>query len=98
MKSTDMPISLYYADMARSQWRPIATNLRNVGSYEWTLPPNLPEQIQIRLDVEDVAGNLTTAETRNGIPLASGSCFRIWAARVMNRCGIPTYLVNTRFR
>ena len=62
----DMPISLYYADMARSQWRPIATNLRNVGSYEWTLPPNLPEQIQIRLDVEDVAGNLTTAETRTG--------------------------------
>ncbi len=77
----DMPISLYYADMARSQWRPIATNLRNVGSYEWTLPPNLPEQIQIRLDVEDVAGNLTTAETRNGIPLASGSQVGTSAAR-----------------
>ncbi len=69
----DMPISLYYAEMARGEWRPIARNLRNAGSYEWTLPPDLPGQIQIRLDVEDMAGNVATAETRNGIPLATGS-------------------------
>lgn len=65
----DMPVSLYYADALAGQWLPIARNLRNAGSYDWTLPPNLPARIQIRVDVEDMAGNVATAETRNGIPM-----------------------------
>jgi len=68
---TDTPISLYYADAATGQWLPIAKDLRNSGDYRWYLPANLPSRLQIRVDAQDMAGNIATAETRSPIRLAA---------------------------
>jgi len=69
----DMPVSLYYTDTVTGQWRPIARDLRNTGSFEWLMPPNLPSQIQVRVEAKDVAGNIATADTRNPIPVTVAS-------------------------
>jgi hypothetical protein len=69
----ETPIALYYADAATSQWRLIAQNLDNTGSYRWPLPIGLPPEVQIRVEARDRAGNVATAETRNPVRLAQAS-------------------------
>ncbi len=69
----ETPIALYYADAATSQWRLIAQNLDNTGSYRWNLPIGLPPEVQIRVEARDRAGNVATAETRNPVRLAQAS-------------------------
>ena len=61
------PVSLFYADALAGQWRPIAKGIENTGRYRWKLPRNLPDKINIRIDVIDAAGNTTTAETRTPV-------------------------------
>ncbi len=66
----DTPITLKYADAATGQWRVIAQNVDNSGSYRWTLPIGLPPEVQIRVEARDTAGNVATAETHRPIRLA----------------------------
>ena len=67
----DAPISLYYADATTGQWRLIAQDLENSGSYRWNLPAGLPPKVQIRVDAKDMAGNIASEETRNPVQLAA---------------------------
>jgi hypothetical protein len=53
------PVHLSYATQAKGPWFPIAQNLRNDGSYRWTLPANAAGEFYVRLDVCDRAGNVT---------------------------------------
>ena len=45
-------------------WKPIATQIANTGSYEWTLPiGQIPPSLRIGLDVIDTAGNRTFVQS-----------------------------------
>ncbi|MHB8901022.1 MAG: hypothetical protein ACYC6Y_19920 [Thermoguttaceae bacterium] len=67
------PISLFYADAATGDWRLIAQGLQNSGEYRWNLPIGLPPEVQIRVEACDMAGNRTSAETRNPVRLAGST-------------------------
>lgn len=81
------PISLFYADAATGQWRPIAQNVENSGDYRWRLPAGLPAQVQIRVDARDVAGNVASVETRTPVQTAR---------RPQTQRGVPPYSVQVQ--
>jgi hypothetical protein len=41
----------------------MATELANTGEYRWRLTREAPRQIFLRLEVRDVAGNVTTVQS-----------------------------------
>ena len=83
----DAPISLFYADASTGQWRLIEQGLQNSGQYRWSLPANLPPELQIRVDAKDVAGNATSAETHSPVRIA---------ARTPSRQGPTSYSVEVQ--
>ncbi len=58
------PVSLWFSDQPRGPWTPIASGLENTGSFVWRLDNHAPEQIYLRLEVRDEAGNVGADETR----------------------------------
>jgi hypothetical protein len=59
----DGPVTLYYATTKQGPWIPIVRNQRNEGSYRWIVSPELGWEFLIRIDVADLAGNVTRCET-----------------------------------
>ena len=57
------PIDLYYAARPDGPWLPIAQGLRNDGSYRWTMAGNMGNEIYVRMEVTDRAGNVTECQT-----------------------------------
>jgi hypothetical protein len=57
------PIDLSFANRPEGPWQPIAKNLRNDGSYRWPLTRELGEDLYIRMEVSDLAGNCTVVQT-----------------------------------
>ena len=57
------PVTLYYSAQPAGPWSIIAANLVNSGSYAWRADRHLPEQLYVRLEVRDAAGNTTTYQT-----------------------------------
>lgn len=56
------PIDLWYSNRPEGPWTPIAKGLRNDGSYPWLLPRDLSDELYIRLEVTDLAGNVTAVQ------------------------------------
>ncbi len=56
----DRPITLSYSKSLDGEWETIATGQKNSGLYIWKPSPNLPNQIYLRLEVADKAGNIGT--------------------------------------
>lgn len=63
------PVSLFYRGRPDTQWLPIAQNIKNEGSHRWAFPANVPPQIYLKLEVADLAGNVTKVETPTPILL-----------------------------
>lgn len=63
------PISLSMSPFPGGPWSPIASGLRNTGLYVWPLRGDLPEQVYLRLDVEDEANNAFSFETPRPVSL-----------------------------
>jgi hypothetical protein len=63
----DIPIDLYYANHQDGPWLPIARGARNDGAFRWMLPREAGQEIFIRMDVTDRAGNLVRCETPQAI-------------------------------
>lgn len=61
------PVTLYYSAQPAGPWSIIAANLVNSGSYAWRADRHLPEQLYVRLEVRDAAGNTTTYQTADPI-------------------------------
>jgi hypothetical protein len=60
------PVLLSYrADRHDAPWTPITDRLDNTGRYVWTVPPNVPPRIHLRIDVVDSIGNRGFAETQS---------------------------------
>ncbi|MGF1582387.1 MAG: hypothetical protein ACFCD0_23930 [Gemmataceae bacterium] len=58
-----LPIALEYAEHAEGPWATIHNNLPNTGKYPWTLPPNFPAKVFIRVKARDKAGNVGLSVT-----------------------------------
>ncbi len=57
-------------DQPGSQWIPITPRpVANIGSFTWTVPPNVPAKFHLRVDVQDTALNRSFAETTEGPPV-----------------------------
>ncbi len=57
------PISLWFRSASSDPWTTLAAGLANTGHYDWQLDRRAPEQLFIRLEVHDDAGNVTNVET-----------------------------------
>jgi hypothetical protein len=57
------PIDLWYANRPEGPWTPITKGLRNDGSYRWLLPRDLSDELYIRLEATDLAGNTTAVQS-----------------------------------
>ena len=47
----------------------ITAGLKNTGHYTWTTDRHVPEQVYLRLDVRDAAGNATTVRSSRAVTL-----------------------------
>jgi hypothetical protein len=63
------PISLHYGSHPGGPWSMIVAGLKNTGHYTWTTDRHVPEQVYLRLDVRDAAGNATTVRTSRPVTL-----------------------------
>ena len=63
------PVSIYYRTRAEQGWQTIAKNVKNDGAYRWVLPPDIGGQFFYKLEVADLAGNVTKMETPTPILL-----------------------------
>lgn len=54
----DRPITLSYSERPTGPWATIAGGLPNSGSYLWKADPNLPQQVYLRIQAVDLAGNI----------------------------------------
>jgi hypothetical protein len=64
------PITLYYSAQPAGPWTIIAAGLANSGSYAWRAERHLPEQLYVRLEVRDAAGNTTTFQTAEPVAVS----------------------------
>jgi hypothetical protein len=63
------PVSLLYAAGREGPWLPVAQNLKNDGLYRWNFPRNGVSQFLVRLEVTDLAGNVSRCETQTPVVL-----------------------------
>ncbi len=63
----DRPISLAYSERPTGPWSTIVTGLRNTGIYLWKADPSLPQQVYLRIQAVDRAGNVQ--EHRLDLPI-----------------------------
>jgi hypothetical protein len=62
------PIDLAYSNRPDGPWISIIKGLKNEGSqYRWVLPKELGDDIYVRMEVTDQAGNSTVAQTRQPV-------------------------------
>lgn len=51
-------IAIYHASRPDGPWLPIATGLRNEGSYRWLIPAGIGADVFLKLEATDRAGNV----------------------------------------
>jgi hypothetical protein len=65
------PITLSFSDRPDGPWTPIAGGLENTGGYVWRFDNRVPDNIFIRLEARDEAGNVGEFQTTTPISLAA---------------------------
>ena len=65
----DRPISLYFSDNYRGPWTNIAIGLPNSGRYDWLIDSRVPQQVFIRLEARDEAGNVGLCDSPDPVTL-----------------------------
>jgi hypothetical protein len=63
------PVNIFYRARPDQSWQPIARNVKNDGVYRWAFPPEIGGQVFVKLEVADLAGNMTKVETPTPIML-----------------------------
>ena len=61
------PVSLSFGTSPAGPWTPIASGLANTGRYSWPVDRRIPDEIYLRLEVRDEAGNVGVFETGNPV-------------------------------
>jgi hypothetical protein len=57
------PICLSWARNAAGPWQPITADLENTGRYVWKMPSGLPTSFHVRVEAQDLAGNVGSSQT-----------------------------------
>jgi hypothetical protein len=65
------PISLLFSERPEGPWSAIAAGLENIGFYSWRFDNRVPDNIYLRIDVRDEAGNIGQFQTAQPISLGS---------------------------
>ncbi len=63
------PVTLSFTDRAGGPYSTIAAGLENTGGYSWRFDNRVPDQVYLRLEVRDEAGNVGMFETPEPISL-----------------------------
>lgn len=63
------PVALYFSNQVGGPWSPIAAGLENTGNYTWRMDNRVREQLYLKLEVRDEAGNIGRFETPEPISL-----------------------------
>jgi hypothetical protein len=58
------PIDLYYAVAPQGPWNQVSRGVRNDGNYRWSAPHDVGPQFFVRLEVTDLAGNMTRCDSQ----------------------------------
>jgi hypothetical protein len=66
------PIALSFSDRPDGPWTPIAGGLENTGGYIWRFDNRVPDNIFVRLEARDEAGNVGEFQTTTPVSLAAG--------------------------
>ena len=57
------PVGLFFSNQPEGPWSLIATDLENNGQYAWRLLRQVPEQLFLRVEVRDRAGNVAVKQS-----------------------------------
>lgn len=64
---TQAPITLKWTDKPGGEWKVIAENLPNTGKHPWIMPEGLPYQVYLKMEIRDLAGNVSVAESEEPV-------------------------------
>lgn len=64
------PIKLSWSTSAQGPWTTIEDGIRNSGQYAWKPDATVPDQVYLKLDVRDVAGNTATHQLNRPIDVS----------------------------
>jgi len=64
------PIKLSWSTSAQGPWTTIEDGIRNSGQYAWKPAATVPDQVYLKLDVKDVAGNTATHQLNRPIDVS----------------------------
>ncbi len=67
---SDRAITLSYSTFADGPWTNFGLGLENTGRYPWRITREIPEQVYLRLEAVDAAGNVTRNQTKDPIDLS----------------------------
>ncbi len=60
-------ITISYSPTKMGPWKPIEAKLANKDKYIWHVPRDLPAEVYIRVDAEDLAGNVAAIVTADPV-------------------------------
>jgi hypothetical protein len=66
----ERPIALLFAEHPNGPWETIATDLPNSGTFNWRVAPTSAQEIYLRIEVRDEAGNVAVHQTADPINIA----------------------------
>ncbi len=72
------PISLFYSSRPNGPWTTIATNLENLGAYNWPLQRHVPRRLYLKLEVRDTAGNIAIFQTSESVVIDNEDLMARW--------------------
>ncbi|MEZ6067774.1 MAG: hypothetical protein R3B90_19150 [Planctomycetaceae bacterium] len=56
----ERPVALYESNSATGPWEPITGWMENSGQFVWSVSPQAPRSVYIKLEVRDAAGNVNS--------------------------------------
>ena len=84
------PVNIFYRARQDQAWQPVARNVKNDGVYRWAFPQDIGGQVFVKLEVTDLAGNMTKVETPTPILLDQTEPEATLLDVVANRSQTPT--------
>jgi hypothetical protein len=63
------PVTLSYGETASGPWATIAAGLDNTGRFDWQPTADVPDDVFVRLEVRDEAGNIREYVTAQPVHL-----------------------------
>jgi hypothetical protein len=65
------PISLLFSESPDGPWQPISSGLENSGQFVWRIDNRAPDQLYLRVEARDAAGNVGKDQSSEPVQLAS---------------------------